>query len=44
MEHLRSALGPDAWAGGMNPEIPTTAILDNPYTYTDYSSGATHGQ
>jgi cytosine/adenosine deaminase-related metal-dependent hydrolase len=43
VEHLRSALGPDAWAAGMNPEIPTTAILDNPYTYTDYSSGATHG-
>ena len=44
VEHLRSALGPDAWAAGMHPEIPTTQILDNPYQYTDYSSGSTHGQ
>src|ERR671910_391422 len=40
VEHLRSTLGPDAWAQGMNPEIPTTEILDNPYTYTDYRTGA----
>ena len=28
---------------GMNPDVPETKILDNPYQYTDYSSGATHG-
>jgi hypothetical protein len=22
----------------MNPEIPQTKVLDNPYTYTDYRS------
>ena len=44
VEHLQSALGPEAWAAGMNPEIPQTEILDNPYQYTDYRSGKTHGQ
>jgi cytosine/adenosine deaminase-related metal-dependent hydrolase len=44
VEHLQSALGPDAWAAGMNPEIPETKVLDNPYTYTEYRTGATHGQ
>ncbi|RNL85275.1 amidohydrolase family protein [Halostreptopolyspora alba] len=41
VEHLRSTLGEDAWAKGMNPDIPETTILDNPYTYTDYHSSAT---
>ena len=43
VDHLRSALGEEAWAKGMNPDVPATTILDNPYQYTDYSSGATHG-
>ncbi|HEX6246235.1 MAG TPA: amidohydrolase family protein [Nocardioidaceae bacterium] len=43
VEHLRSTLGEDAWNAGMNPEIPETKILDNPYTYTEYRSAATHG-
>ena len=42
VEYLRSSLG-EAWATGMNPDVPQRAILDNPYQYTDYSSGATHG-
>ncbi len=42
VEHLRSSLGEDDWATGMNPEIPETAILDNPYTYTNYRSSKTH--
>jgi cytosine/adenosine deaminase-related metal-dependent hydrolase len=42
--HLRSALGEDAWHQGMNPDIPETKILDNPYTYTDYRSARTHGR
>jgi cytosine/adenosine deaminase-related metal-dependent hydrolase len=41
--HLRSALGEEAWLKGMSPDIPETKILDNPYTYTDYRSAATHG-
>jgi cytosine/adenosine deaminase-related metal-dependent hydrolase len=43
VEHLRATLGEQAWVQGMNPDIPETAILDNPYTYTDYGSAATHG-
>ena len=43
VEHLRATLGEEAWAKGMNPDVPATKVLDNPYTYTDYASGATHG-
>src|SRR5690349_2615407 len=43
VDYLRGALGEQAWAKGMNPDVPETTILDNPYQYTDYSSGATHG-
>ncbi|MGP3911553.1 amidohydrolase family protein [Nonomuraea sp. 10N515B] len=42
VEYLRSEMGEDAWNKGMNPDIPATKILDNPYTYTDYRSDATH--
>ncbi|NKQ51428.1 amidohydrolase family protein [Amycolatopsis sp. K13G38] len=42
--HLRSALGDEEWAKGMNPDVPATKILDNPYTYTDYRSAATHSR
>src|ERR1700735_2227695 len=34
VEYLQGQLGPEAWVEGMNPEIPPTAVLDNPYTYT----------
>ncbi|MFI5662815.1 amidohydrolase family protein [Streptomyces sp. NPDC051684] len=44
VEHLRSTLGEEAWRAGMNPDIPETKVLDNPYTYTDYRSAATHGK
>ncbi len=42
VEHLRSALGQEAWEKGMNPDVPETTLLDNPYTYTDYASETTH--
>ncbi|EMD22731.1 amidohydrolase [Amycolatopsis azurea DSM 43854] len=42
VDHLRAELGEQAWREGMNPEIPDTKVLDNPYTYTDYRSAATH--
>ncbi|GII00129.1 amidohydrolase family protein [Planobispora takensis] len=42
VEHLRGAMGEEAWLKGMNPDIPETKILDNPYTYTDYRSTSTH--
>jgi cytosine/adenosine deaminase-related metal-dependent hydrolase len=41
-DYLRSTLGDDVWQAGMNPEIPETKVLDNPYMYTEYRSGATH--
>jgi predicted amidohydrolase len=40
--HLRTSMGEEAWAKGMNPDIPETKVLDNPYTYTDYRSETTH--
>lgn len=43
VDHLQSQLGAETWEMGMNPDIPETKILDNPYTYTDYRSAATHG-
>jgi len=42
VEHLRSELGEEAWVAGMNPDLPSTEVLDNPYQYTDYKSDATH--
>ena len=42
IDHLRSEMGEQAWAQGMNPDIPETKILDNPYTYTEYRSATTH--
>ena len=43
VDYLRSVIGEEAWAQGMHPEIPETKVMDNPYTYTDYRSGSTHG-
>ncbi|MGW4485248.1 amidohydrolase family protein [Amycolatopsis sp. NPDC004368] len=43
VEHLRAELGEEAWQQGMNPDVPEAKVLDNPYTYTDYQSGSTHG-
>jgi len=42
--HLQTTLGQAAWEQGMNPDVPETKILDNPYTYTDFRTGSTHGQ
>ena len=44
VDHLRSEMGEEAWAAGMNPELPEDdKVLDNPYQYTDYQSESTHG-
>jgi cytosine/adenosine deaminase-related metal-dependent hydrolase len=43
VDHLRGQLGEEAWAKGMNPDVPEAKVLDNPYTYTDYQSDTTHG-
>ena len=42
VEHLRSTLGEEAWAAGMNPALPDEEVLDNPYQYTSYRSDSTH--
>ena len=42
VDYLRGELGDEAWQQGMNPEIPETKVMDNPYTYTEYRSAATH--
>jgi cytosine/adenosine deaminase-related metal-dependent hydrolase len=42
VDHLRTAIGDEAWLRGMNPDIPETKVLDNPYTYTEYRSASTH--
>ncbi|MFI6017447.1 amidohydrolase family protein [Streptomyces sp. NPDC051287] len=42
VQHLRSTIGEEAWVNGMNPDVPETKVLDNPYTYTDYRSASTH--
>ena len=42
IEHLRSSMGEEAWQQGMNPEIPESTVLDNPYQYSDYRTEATH--
>jgi cytosine/adenosine deaminase-related metal-dependent hydrolase len=39
--YLRAELGEEEWAKGMNPDIPESKVLDNPYQYTDYQSSAT---
>ena len=36
-------LGEEAWQQGMNPEVPETALVENPYQYTDYRSDEPRG-
>jgi 5-methylthioadenosine/S-adenosylhomocysteine deaminase len=43
VEYLQEQLGAEVWEQGMNPDVPGTKVLDNPYTYTDYRSASTHG-
>ncbi len=44
VDHLRATMGEEAWQKGMDPDIPETTTLDNPYTYTDYRSASTHSR
>lgn len=44
VEHLRADMGDEAWAAGMNPDLPSDdTVLDNPYQYTEYKTSATRG-
>lgn len=38
--HLRATLGEEAWAKGMYPDRAQTALVDNPYQYSDYRQNA----
>ncbi len=40
VEYLMTTMGADAWAKGMNPDIPETKVRDNPYTYTEWDAGS----
>ncbi|GAA4245362.1 amidohydrolase family protein [Dactylosporangium darangshiense] len=40
IEYLVDTMGRDAWAKGMNPDIPETKVMDNPYTYTEWNAGS----
>ncbi len=40
IEHLIGTMGRDAWEKGMNPDIPETKVMDNPYTYTEWDAGS----
>ncbi|MET7396019.1 amidohydrolase family protein [Dactylosporangium sp. NPDC005572] len=40
VEHLVGVMGEDAWQRGMNPDVPATKVLDNPYTYTEWDAGS----
>jgi cytosine/adenosine deaminase-related metal-dependent hydrolase len=46
VEHLRASVGEEAWAEGMDPDVPASKVLDNPYTYTytDYRDSGTRGR
>jgi cytosine/adenosine deaminase-related metal-dependent hydrolase len=43
VDYLQSQLGAEEWNKGMNPDVPETEMLDNPYMYTEYKSDVTHG-
>jgi cytosine/adenosine deaminase-related metal-dependent hydrolase len=43
IDYLRSVIGDEAWEKGMNPDVPETALVENPYQYTDYRSDAPRG-
>jgi 5-methylthioadenosine/S-adenosylhomocysteine deaminase len=40
VEYLRATLGEEAWARGMNPDVPETKVGENPYQYTEWDAGS----
>jgi hypothetical protein len=40
IEHLVGEMGQEAWDKGMNPDVPETKVMDNPYTYTKWDAGS----
>lgn len=39
VDYLRAQLGASEWAEMMNPELPKSETIPNPYTYTDWDGG-----
>jgi 5-methylthioadenosine/S-adenosylhomocysteine deaminase len=37
--HLRETMGEELWQRGMNPDVPQTKVLENPYQYTEWDAG-----
>jgi cytosine/adenosine deaminase-related metal-dependent hydrolase len=40
IDYLIGTMGEEAWRKGMNPDVPQTKVLDNPYTYTQWDAGS----
>jgi cytosine/adenosine deaminase-related metal-dependent hydrolase len=40
VDYLVGQLGADAWAKGMNPDVPESKLQENPYTYTEWDAGS----
>ncbi|MET0422662.1 MAG: amidohydrolase family protein [Actinoplanes sp.] len=40
IDHLRETMGEEAWQRGMNPDVPETSVLENPYQYTEWDAGS----
>lgn len=40
VDFLRETLGEEAWARGMNPDVPAAELFDNPYQYTQWDAGS----
>ncbi|WP_327731623.1 hypothetical protein OG250_44110 [Streptomyces sp. NBC_00487] len=38
VDYARTTMGEDAWREAVEPEIPTTEVISNPYTYSEYRS------
>ncbi|MEV6347533.1 amidohydrolase family protein [Actinoplanes sp. NPDC051851] len=39
VSYLRETMGEEAWARGMNPDVPEAELFDNPYQYTQWDAG-----
>jgi 5-methylthioadenosine/S-adenosylhomocysteine deaminase len=40
VSYLRETMGEEAWRRGMNPDVPETSVLENPYQYTAWDAGS----
>jgi 5-methylthioadenosine/S-adenosylhomocysteine deaminase len=40
IDYLIDTMGRERWEKGMNPDIPETKVMDNPYTYTEWDAGS----